>query len=182
MQSMSSCAPFVYVTACENAVARSDLRTIAQCFGASQVQHHRAFYSRKEPNLLLDFYSLKAKKKPCNHWNYRVFNGASDVTRTHDLLITNQLLYQLSYTSTFLTACTFYHMSPWMSTKKFDDYYLFSCMKKCRIPAQAVDFFRFLSVVQNLHCYTTPKNTRCFRLSRPRRRSKFLHFRDNVFT
>lgn len=67
MQSMSSCAPFVYVTACENAVARSDLRTIAQCFGASQVQHHRAFYSRKEPNLLLDFYSLKAKKKPCNH-------------------------------------------------------------------------------------------------------------------
>ena len=108
--------------------------------------------------------------------------GANDVTRTHDLLITNQLLYRLSYTSTFLTACTFYHMSPWMSTKKFDDYYLFSCMKKCRIPAQAVDFFRFLSVVQNLHCYTTPKNTRCFRLSRPRRRSKFLHFRDNVFT
>lgn len=63
MQSMSSCAPFVYVTACENAVAQSDLRTIAQCFGASQVQHHRAFYSRKEPNLLLDFYSSKAKKK-----------------------------------------------------------------------------------------------------------------------
>ena len=25
--------------------------------------------------------------------------GASDVTRTHDLLITNQLLYRLSYTS-----------------------------------------------------------------------------------
>ena len=122
MQSMSSCAPFVYVTACENAVARSDLRTIAQCFGASQVQHHRAFYSRKEPNLLLDFYSLKAKKKPCNHWNYRVFNGASDVTRTHDLLITNQLLYQLSYTSVFLTACTFYHKSLRMSTPKFDDY------------------------------------------------------------
>ena len=113
---------------------------------------------------------------------FPLFSGANDVTRTHDLLITNQLLYRLSYTSTFLTACTFYHMSPWMSTKKFDDYYLFSCMKKCRIPAQAVDFFRFLSVVQNLHCYTTPKNTRCFRLSRPRRRSKFLHFRDNVFT
>ncbi len=94
-----------------------------------------------------------------NGWNYRVFDGASDVTRTHDLLITNQLLYRLSYTSTFLTACTFYHMSPWMSTKKFDDYYLFSCMKKCRISAQAVDFFRFLSVVQNLHCYT-PRKTR----------------------
>ncbi len=26
-------------------------------------------------------------------------SGASDVTRTHDLLITNQLLYRLSYTS-----------------------------------------------------------------------------------
>ena len=109
-------------------------------------------------------------------------SGASDVTRTHDLLITNQLLYRLSYTSTFLTACTFYHMSPGMSTKKFDDYYLFSCMKKCCIPAQIVDFLRFLSVVQNLHCYGHPKNTRCFRLSRSRRGSKFLHFRDNMFT
>ena len=27
--------------------------------------------------------------------------GASDVTRTHDLLITNQLLYRLSYISIF---------------------------------------------------------------------------------
>ena len=27
--------------------------------------------------------------------------GATDVTRTHDLLITNQLLYQLSYSSIF---------------------------------------------------------------------------------
>ena len=26
--------------------------------------------------------------------------GANDVTRTHDLLITNQLLYRLSYAST----------------------------------------------------------------------------------
>ena len=77
--------------------------------------------------------------------------GAGGVTRTHDLLITNQLLYRLSYTSIFLTACTFYHMSPGMSTKKFDDYYLFSCMKKCCIPAQIVDFLRFMSVVQNLH-------------------------------
>ena len=48
--------------------------------------------------------------------------GASDVTRTHDLLITNQLLYRLSYTSEFLTACTFYHKSLRMSTPKFDDY------------------------------------------------------------
>ena len=28
--------------------------------------------------------------------------GAGGVTRTHDLLITNQLLYRLSYTSDFL--------------------------------------------------------------------------------
>ena len=154
---MSSCAPFVYVTACENAVARSDLRTIAQCFGASQVQHHRTFYSRKELNLLLDFYSSEAKKKPCNHWNYRAFDGASDVTRTHDLLITNQLLYQLSYTSEFLTACTFYHKSLRMSTPKFDDYYLFSCMKKCCFFARFVGYLRFMSLVQNLHCYSPPQ-------------------------
>lgn len=64
MQSMSSCAPFVYVTACENTVAQSDLRTITQCFGATRVQHHRAFYSRKMPKLHLNFYSQKAKKNP----------------------------------------------------------------------------------------------------------------------
>ena len=29
------------------------------------------------------------------------FLGANDVTRTHDLLITNQLLYRLSYISIF---------------------------------------------------------------------------------
>ena len=109
-------------------------------------------------------------------------SGASDVTRTHDLLITNQLLYRLSYTSIFLTACTFYHMSPGMSIQKFFDYYLFSCIKKCCIPAQIVDFLRFLSVVQYLHCYGHPENTRGFRDSRTQRRSKFLHFRDNAFT
>ena len=32
------------------------------------------------------------------------FNGAGGRTRTPDLLITNQLLYQLSYTSTFHSA------------------------------------------------------------------------------
>lgn len=31
---------------------------------------------------------------------FPLFSGANDVTRTHDLLITNQLLYQLSHTST----------------------------------------------------------------------------------
>ena len=33
---------------------------------------------------------------------FPLFSGANDVTRTHDLLITNQLLYRLSYTSVFL--------------------------------------------------------------------------------
>ena len=113
---------------------------------------------------------------------FPLFSGANDVTRTHDLLITNQLLYRLSYTSIFLTACTFYHMSPGMSIQKFCDYYLFSCIKKCCIPAQIVDFLRFLSVVQYLHCYGHPENTRGFRDSRTQRRSKFLHFRDNAFT
>ena len=103
-------------------------------------------------------------------------SGASDVTRTHDLLITNQLLYRLSYTSTFLTACTFYHMSQWMSTKKFDDYYLFSCMKKCRISAQVVDFFCFLSVVQNLHCYTPPEKHALFQAFPPAEKIKVLTF------
>ena len=31
----------------------------------------------------------------------RALFGANDVTRTHDLLITNQLLYRLSYISMF---------------------------------------------------------------------------------
>ena len=64
--------------------------------------------------------SMERKKRPAVKTARRF--GASDVTRTHDLLITNQLLYQLSYTSEFLTACTFYHKSLRMSTPKFDDY------------------------------------------------------------
>lgn len=36
-------------------------------FGATRVQHSKAFDSRKQPKLFLDFYSRKAKKKPCNH-------------------------------------------------------------------------------------------------------------------
>ena len=41
--------------------------------------------------------------------------GAGNVTRTHDLLITNQLLYRLSYTS---KALIFYHENPAESTGK----------------------------------------------------------------
>lgn len=115
------------------------------------------------------------RKRP-EIFRFPVISGAGGVTRTPDLLITNQLLYRLSYTSTFLTACTFYHMSPWMSTKKFDDYYLFSCMKKCRISAQVVDFFRFLSVVQNLHCYTPPEKHALFQAFPPAEKIKVLTF------
>ena len=32
---------------------------------------------------------------------FPLLSGANDVTRTHDLLITNQLLYRLSYISIF---------------------------------------------------------------------------------
>ena len=41
--------------------------------------------------------SKKAAKKP-PHFCGGLENGAGDGTRTRDLLITNQLLYQLSYT------------------------------------------------------------------------------------
>ena len=34
-----------------------------------------------------------------NSCGFKVSLGAGNVTRTHDLLITNQLLYRLSYTS-----------------------------------------------------------------------------------
>ena len=40
---------------------------------------------------------VKAKRKDCQRQSFLF--GAGNVTRTHDLLITNQLLYQLSYTS-----------------------------------------------------------------------------------
>ncbi len=36
---------------------------------------------------------------------YFIFNGAGGRTRTPDLLITNQLLYQLSYTSISFKKC-----------------------------------------------------------------------------
>ena len=67
-------------------------------------------------------------------------------------------------------------MSQWMSTKKFDDYYLFSCMKKCRISAQVVGFFCFLSVVQNLHCYTPPEKHELFQAFPPVEKIKVLTF------
>ena len=83
------------------------------------------------------------------------------MTRTHDLLITNQLLYRLSYTSTFLTACTFYHMSPWMSTKKFDDYYLAPVYSVIALSRQAFCSYTFFIFSQRkdgenvAECYKT---------------------------
>ena len=47
------------------------------------------------------FFSVFATKSIENR-SFRCFFGAGGVTRTPDLLITNQLLYQLSYTSVFL--------------------------------------------------------------------------------
>ena len=39
--------------------------------------------------------------KTAEIFRFPLFFGANDVTRTHDLLITNQLLYRLSYISIF---------------------------------------------------------------------------------
>jgi hypothetical protein len=36
-------------------------------FGATLVQHHRAFYSRKQPELRLIFYSCNGEEKPCSY-------------------------------------------------------------------------------------------------------------------
>ena len=46
--------------------------------------------------------------QPCfeNEQKCSFFSGARDGTRTHDLLITNQLLYQLSHTSKILITLT----------------------------------------------------------------------------
>jgi len=36
-------------------------------FGATLVQCHRAFYSRKQPELRLIFYSYNGEEKPCSY-------------------------------------------------------------------------------------------------------------------
>ncbi|EDM99983.1 hypothetical protein BACCAP_02257 [Pseudoflavonifractor capillosus ATCC 29799] len=43
----------------------------------------------------------RSEHKKAPYRKIRSFFGAGNVTRTHDLLITNQLLYRLSYTSIF---------------------------------------------------------------------------------
>ena len=47
------------------------------------------------------FFSVFAAKKHRKP-KFSMLFGAGGVTRTHDLLITNQLLYRLSYTSAFV--------------------------------------------------------------------------------
>ena len=48
----------------------------------------------------------RGQKKNPGAFDFQGFRvGAGNVTRTHDLLITNQLLYRLSYTSICSTAC-----------------------------------------------------------------------------
>ena len=50
-----------------------------------------------DPHLFQRFCNKKHRKP-----KFSMLFGAGGVTRTHDLLITNQLLYRLSYTSDFL--------------------------------------------------------------------------------
>ena len=50
------------------------------------------------PHNVFDIFVTKKHRKP----KFSMLFGAGGVTRTHDLLITNQLLYRLSYTSTFV--------------------------------------------------------------------------------
>jgi hypothetical protein len=52
-------------------------------------------------NLCDIFWKLKKTKIPKALKALGIWHGAGNVTRTHDLLITNQLLYRLSYASTF---------------------------------------------------------------------------------
>ena len=47
---------------------------------------------------IFSVFATKKHRKP----RFSMLFGAGGVTRTHDLLITNQLLYRLSYTSVFL--------------------------------------------------------------------------------
>ena len=47
---------------------------------------------------IFSIFATKKHRKP----KFSMLFGAGGVTRTHDLLITNQLLYRLSYTSAFV--------------------------------------------------------------------------------
>ena len=52
------------------------------------------------PDVIMTGSSVFHMKKSLEYQSFQGLSiGASNVTRTHDLLITNQLLYRLSYTS-----------------------------------------------------------------------------------
>ena len=61
---------------------------------------------------------------------YSSLNGAGGRTRTPDLLITNQLLYQLSYTSMSLNARILYHSFHFSSSLFFIFFMFFSASAK----------------------------------------------------
>ncbi len=59
--------------------------------------------SQRGERILLIKNLIKLKLAPAERFALRGLYGAGGVTRTPDLLITNQLLYRLSYTSEKLT-------------------------------------------------------------------------------
>ena len=71
--------------------------------------HHRCAASRRcfspfprtPTHNACGIFATKEHRKP----KFSMLFGAGGVTRTHDLLITNQLLYRLSYTSVVLSNC-----------------------------------------------------------------------------
>ena len=77
--------------------------------------------------------------------SYPVKNGAGGRTRTPDLLITNQLLYQLSYTSLtdlIIIPQTFSFVKPFL---KFFKKNFFCCFESCRL---IVQYVHLLGVVE----------------------------------
>ena len=105
---------------------------------------------------------MSSCKEVCENCTLQA-NGAGERTRTPDLLITNQLLYQLSYTSAFArrpaqfpqlrpaqcrrwnqAACLLYRGPPGKSSGNSKKTRFFSLLcREERIREKTVDFFRF---------------------------------------
>ena len=105
---------------------------------------------------------MSSCKEVCENCTLQA-NGAGERTRTPDLLITNQLLYQLSYTSAFArrpaqfprlrpaqcrrwnqAACLLYRGPPGKSSGNSKKTRIFSLLcREERIREKTVDFFRF---------------------------------------
>ena len=108
----------------------------------------------------IGFEPMKAKpadlqSAPFNHSGIRP-HGASNRTRTYDLLITNQLLYQLSYASTFSDKSNYTHRSWYCQAYgTSDSYYLclpiisflsLYCPPVLFFSTDKIYFFRYISV------------------------------------